>query len=150
MLRDCHGFEKPVGKCHGLAWGTGAGWVYLTLTIPVPVSAGGRVSPKFQTPPKHMINRLSACRLLISTFIPAHRVTLEPRKCKKQVRKSPHCLFSISSYHIYSKFLSLPLRRYASTLLLLTFIPAHRVTLEPRKCKKKARKSPHYLFSISS
>jgi len=34
--RDCHGFEKPTGKCHGLTWGTGTGWVCPTLAVPVP------------------------------------------------------------------------------------------------------------------
>jgi len=27
-LRDCHGFEKPVGKCHGLGWGWDMGWEF--------------------------------------------------------------------------------------------------------------------------
>jgi len=40
MVRDWHGFEKPAGKCHGLAWGTGTGWVYPTLAKPVPATTG--------------------------------------------------------------------------------------------------------------
>ena len=40
MTMDWHGYEKPVGKCHGLAWGTGTGWVYPTLAKPVPATMG--------------------------------------------------------------------------------------------------------------
>jgi hypothetical protein len=24
-IRECHGYEKPMGKCHGLPWGMGTG-----------------------------------------------------------------------------------------------------------------------------
>ena len=46
--RDWHGFGKPMGKCRGLAWGTGTGWVYPTLTKPIPAMTGWRVSPKLK------------------------------------------------------------------------------------------------------
>ena len=38
MGRDWHGFEKPTGKCHRLAWSTDMGWVYPTLAKPVPAT----------------------------------------------------------------------------------------------------------------
>ena len=35
--RDCRGYEKPAGKCHGLLQGTGPGCQVCTLRKPVPV-----------------------------------------------------------------------------------------------------------------
>ena len=46
VARDWHGFEKPAGKCCGLVWGTGTGWVYPTLAKPVPATTGWRVTPE--------------------------------------------------------------------------------------------------------
>ena len=37
IARDCHGYEKPAGKCHRLLWGTGPGCQVCTLRKPVPV-----------------------------------------------------------------------------------------------------------------
>ena len=34
--RDCHGYDKIVGKCCGLACGWGMGWSYITQHKPVP------------------------------------------------------------------------------------------------------------------
>ena len=42
--RDCHGYAKPMGKCNGLAWGMGTGWVYSTLAKPIPAAMGWRVN----------------------------------------------------------------------------------------------------------
>jgi len=36
VSRDCHRFDKPAGKCRGLTWGAGMGWICPTLAIPVP------------------------------------------------------------------------------------------------------------------
>jgi len=44
VVRDCHGYAKPAGKCNGLAWGMGTGWVYSTLAKPVPAATGWRVN----------------------------------------------------------------------------------------------------------
>jgi hypothetical protein len=36
ILRECHRYEKPTGKCHGLPWGTGTGSQNCTPEKPVP------------------------------------------------------------------------------------------------------------------
>jgi hypothetical protein len=41
--RDCHGYEKPAGKCCGFFRGTGTGWEFRTLQKPVPVPRVCRV-----------------------------------------------------------------------------------------------------------
>jgi len=46
--RDCHGYEKPAGKCRGLAWGAGTGSVYLTLAKPVPPAGVGGLPRGFK------------------------------------------------------------------------------------------------------
>ncbi len=35
--RDCHGYKKPAGKCHGLLRGTGPGCQVCTLWKPIPM-----------------------------------------------------------------------------------------------------------------
>ena len=65
--RDCHGYEKPTGKCPGLAWGTGTGWVYLTLTIPVPAEGVGGLAQGLKL---HLEMRSTA---VLSTSIATHQ-----------------------------------------------------------------------------
>jgi len=49
-LRDWHGFEKPMGKCCGLDWGMGMGWVHPTLSKPVPAAMDWQVTTQIKTP----------------------------------------------------------------------------------------------------
>jgi len=43
IRRDCHGYKKPAGKCHGYVQGTGTGTDFCTLQKPVPVAWVRRV-----------------------------------------------------------------------------------------------------------
>jgi len=92
--RDCHGFEKPAGKCHGLTWGAGMGWVYPTLTKPIPAATGWRVTWRIQTPLEDLINCLQAHQSLLPTFITTHCVMLEPWKHNKKVSQRTQLLIS--------------------------------------------------------
>ena len=64
--KDCHGFEKPVGKCHGLTWGVGTGWVCPTLAIPVPAEVGWQVGLKFKLRPKSRSSAFSSLSVVPS------------------------------------------------------------------------------------
>jgi len=92
--RDCHGFEKPAGKCHGLTWGAGTGWVYPTLTQPVPAAMGWWVTQRIQTPLEDLINHLQAHQLLLPTFIATHCIMSEARKHNKKVSQRTQLLIS--------------------------------------------------------
>jgi hypothetical protein len=48
QVRDWHGFEKPAGKCRGLARGTGTGWAHPTLAKPVPAQRVDGLPRKFK------------------------------------------------------------------------------------------------------
>src|ERR1700678_4823805 len=43
MSRDCHGLLSPAGYSRRVQQGTGTGWVYPTLALPVPPAGGWRV-----------------------------------------------------------------------------------------------------------
>src|SRR5271168_3349345 len=43
LLRDCHGLLYPARYSRWVQQGTGTGWVYPTLAIPVPPAGGWRV-----------------------------------------------------------------------------------------------------------
>jgi hypothetical protein len=85
--RDCHGFEKPAGKCCGLTWGTGMGWVCPTLTVPVPQPQVGGFARNIQTPLEKM--RSTAFKLVTI----AHHCPLHCVGALKHKKKVPDYLF---------------------------------------------------------
>ena len=87
--KDCHGFEKPVGKCHGLTWGAGMGWVCPTLTIPIPAEAGWQVGSKFKLCLKADQVPSQACQSFHPTLITTHCISPEPWKHKQSELKGP-------------------------------------------------------------
>ena len=113
--RDCHGFGKPAGNCPGLVWGTGTGWVYPTLTLPVPQQrVGGSARTLKLRPKKTSVGAFDFHRFQLRCAAAQNQVNNIPIICIQPVAnrftaKFVCCHCSSVPAHTFPKTTTLPL-----------------------------------------